>query len=340
METKTTPRGNGGRAFLPPLIFILIGAGLYGGIHSVITFRLDNLPGTERYYYSRQYEEAVHPRKRANLVILGNSHAVHGIDPRYLDDGRIRAFNFSLNGSGPLFQWEWYTKVFRPSYPLPRLIVYGVDWFMFDGSWLTRKIEEDGAYLPLRRILFDFFHPLYTAGYDRFKTMMGNKFLIGGDRVQRAFPPKPKTGGPLQTDRYSDGYLPFDKPYFFRRVSRRDDLPTDLRQVKAFRELVGRIREEGIPLVFVQTPEHIPGRIPKTSAQKYLRDFSVLNGIPYLDYNGDRRSDLNGDGGNFSDWGHLNERGSARFSRMLKRDLDEVLDLHKIFGSGERGIRE
>jgi lysophospholipase L1-like esterase len=47
--------------------------------------------------------------------------------------------------------------------------------------------------------------------------------------------------------------------------------------------------------------------------------------IPFLDYDTKRITNINTDPSMFSDWIHLNEKGSDAFSELLKSDLEFVL---------------
>jgi hypothetical protein len=101
-------------------------------------------------HYALQYREVFDPKVKANVIILGASHATHGINPKYLEDDRLRVYNFSLNGASPSFNLKWYKKIFQPRYPPPQYVIYGVHWGMFDEGLLQRKIEQDSKYYPLR----------------------------------------------------------------------------------------------------------------------------------------------------------------------------------------------
>jgi hypothetical protein len=95
-----------------------------------------------------QFYELYQQDVSADVIILGTSHATHGINPKYLEEQNTghKFFNFALNGSNPTYYYEWYTKLFKESgYPKPKLIIMCVDWFMFDDSWLWRRLSNDDS---------------------------------------------------------------------------------------------------------------------------------------------------------------------------------------------------
>lgn len=97
----------------------------------------------------------------------------------------------------------------------------------------------------------------------------------------------------------------------------------------AFVALVEQFQAEGIPIVFVMAPEYLPGR----NAPQFdeLTDeialVASLKGIPFLNYNRELVSEINGDYTNYSDWGHLNNKGAQAFSKMLYDDLKPILGI-------------
>ena len=63
----------------------------------------------------------------------------------------------------------------------------------------------------------------------------------------------------------------------------------------------------------------------KIAGLNYLDSFAKQNHIPFINYNLEKRSPICDDKDLFTDWGHLNEKGSLEFSVMLRKDLDSIL---------------
>ena len=96
----------------------------------------------------------------------------------------------------------------------------------------------------------------------------------------------------------------------------------------AFVLLLKQFKDDGIPVVFVMTPEYLPGR----DAPQFDRMVKIIQGIaderniPFLNYNTDLKSEINTDYTCYSDWGHLNDKGAHLFSKKLYDDLNKILD--------------
>ena len=104
------------------------------------------------FHYYGQYYELFNNVYNANVIFLGSSRSVYGINPLYLekneDLSEYSFYNFSLNAAGPSFYQQWY-DIFKneAEYPTPDTVIYCVDWFMFDtGDWMWRTMNTDSQY--------------------------------------------------------------------------------------------------------------------------------------------------------------------------------------------------
>ncbi len=98
------------------------------------------------YHDYGQFYEVFEQVYSADTIIIGTSHATHGINPKYLDEANEghSFYNFALNGSNPTYYVNWYDIAFEEAdYPQPKNIIMCVDWFMFDDGWLWRNIFYD-----------------------------------------------------------------------------------------------------------------------------------------------------------------------------------------------------
>ena len=159
-------------------------------------------------HFSLQYGEAFHPKVKADVIIMGASHATHGVHPRYLETDDIRVFNFAFNGASPVFNLNWYKKVFEPNYPKPSCVIYGVHWVMFDGQFLKRRFEQDSKYFPLRFFLEEF-RDLKTL-----ETLLLNRFAFIRERrqIMPRLLKKKRTRGGLSRVKILSGVYPFRDP--------------------------------------------------------------------------------------------------------------------------------
>jgi hypothetical protein len=271
-------------------------------------------------HYPLQYEEVFSPKVNADLIILGASHATHGINPRYLEVNHLKVYNFSLNGAGPLFNLKWYRKIFRHTYRKPFYVIYGVHWGMFDEGLLQRKLEQDSKYFPLPFLFeeFDDFNTLKTLILNRFAFIRSRKQL-----AQRLFK---KSSDVYILPKYYHGFIPYERRGNLEK--KRDVKPKNNNdQIKAFKELLNDFEKEKIGIIFVQVPGYLPARDPLNieESMHLLNKIAEERKILFLDYDTKKITSINTDPTMFSDWVHLNEKGSDAFSKLLRGDLDFLL---------------
>jgi len=268
-------------------------------------------------HYPLQYSEVFHPKVNADVIILGASHATHGINPKYLEEDHLKVYNFSLNGAGPSFNLKWYRKIFQPNYPKPLYVIYGVHWGMFDESWLKRTFEQDSKYFSYH-LLFNEFGNLKAL-----KTLILNRFAFIRERRQLTNRLFGKHREVYLLSRYYNGFIPYVRRGGLDK--KRDVKPKNSRaQIIAFEELLDEFEKDKIQVIFVEVPGYLPEREAAniSESMELLHKISEERGIFFLDYETKRITNINTDPSMFSDWVHLNEKGSDAFSRLLKSDLD------------------
>jgi hypothetical protein len=270
-------------------------------------------------HYDLQYEEAIHPGVKANLIILGASHATHGINPKYLEGDQFRAYNLALNGGNPVFYREWYDKVLSRYYPRPSHVLYAADWFMFDDQRLARRFEQDSKYFPFRLFIEE------MGNLGAFETLLLNRFTVIRDRkkVFSLLFKKKRYEDFYVLAKYYRGFVPYEARRDLHkakaiRITHRPE------QLEAFEGILDRFARDRIKVVLVQVPEYIPGRESPAIEENRERLTRIARErkLLFLDYNGEKASNINYEKALFSDWGHMNEKGAELFSRRLREDLE------------------
>ena len=125
------------------------------------------------------------------------------------------------------------------------------------------------------------------------------------------------------TSEFYKGFEPWERAY--------DGTPMDQgcndnpAQWEAFEALLDLFDEYGIHVVLVEVPEYVPGRNEWKMEEHKARiaEIAAERGLTFYNYNGERYSELNDDYTCFSDWGHMNYKGSTAFSKVLAADLAE-----------------
>ncbi len=272
-------------------------------------------------HYPLQYGEVFHPKVNAEVIILGASHATHGVNPKYLETDHLKVFNFALNGAPPEFNLRWYQKIFRVYYKKPQYVIYSVHWGMFDDHILRRKFEQDSKYF-----IFSFFIREF-GDLKNLKILLFNRFALFRERktlLLRLFMKERRELFSLSG--YYNGYI----PYQTTRNLGKDDVvypKNNPVQIDSFLTLLDELKRDQIKVIFVQIPGYHPG-IDQTMISKnveLLKKIAEERGIPFLDYDIEKASEINYQSRYFSDVGHLNEKGSEAFSKMLGKDLEEFL---------------
>jgi hypothetical protein len=255
------------------------------------------------------------------VVILGASHATHGINPKYLEGEHLRVFNFALNGAPPLFYLNWYNKIFRYYYRKPSYVIYAVHWMMFEDKIHGRRFQNDSKYFPF---------PFFISQFRDFKSvpsLLSNRFAFSKKRKTVLSTLFHKRREIYQKTKYYNGFIPFK---IRKKLQKREVVypEVDPVQRRAFEELLNDFDRDGIKVIFVQMPGYLYAR----DGEKGLKNLELLKGIaqkrgiPFLDYEIERISSVNTNPDLFADWIHMSEKGSEVFSKLLKQDLEALLN--------------
>jgi hypothetical protein len=273
-----------------------------------------------------QYREVFHPEVKANLIILGASHTAHGINPKYFEVDHFKVFNFSMDGAGPSFVLKWYEKIFQRYYPKPICVIYGVHWGMFDENLFQRRFEQDSRYFPREFLFQEFLNSEGLSNLGGIKTLVLNRFAIFRGRKQLAERLFRGTSDVFVLSRYYNGFVPYERKG--RPDKKRDIKPRiSQAQTKAFETLLDEFEKSKIGVIFVQVPGYLPARNASNieESMQLLNKIAEERKIPFLDYDTKRITNINTDPSMFSDWVHLNEKGSDAFSKLLGTDIDSLL---------------
>lgn len=128
------------------------------------------------------------------------------------------------------------------------------------------------------------------------------------------------------TSSYYKGYIPWERGYSGGTVAQ---MCNDKEyQWEAFEELLDIFLEYDIHVVFVEAPEFLKGRRENKMEPNNdrIEEIAEKYGITFYNYNEELAGDINANPGNFSDWGHMNTKGSTEFSKLLASDLKEYFD--------------
>jgi hypothetical protein len=271
-------------------------------------------------HYPLQYGEVFNPKVNANVIIMGASNTAHGVNPKYLEEGQLKIYNFSMDGAGPSFNLKWYKRIFQPYYPKPSCVIYGIHWGMFDDRVASRKFEQDSKYFPYRFLLSEF------RRFQELKTLILNRFALIRERKKFTEQLFRGTREVVILSKYYNGFIPYERKGGLDK--KRDMTPKNSEaEIMAFEELLDEFEKSKIEVIFVQVPGYLPARdgLNIEESMKLINEIAEKRRILFLDYETKRMTDINTDPSMFSDWIHLNEKGSDAFSKLLKSDLESLL---------------
>ncbi len=289
-------------------------------------------------HYCKQYQELNNPQVNANAIIIGTSHTLHAIIPSYLNNNinknrnkkdNLIFYNFAFNGANPKFYNQWYNEIFANQYNKPKLIIMGVDWFIFERKWLWRDLELDSEYFT-NKTFYDFWinNKNSIRDFDRINLIV-NKFPFLKYRQDLQYSIKFQVGNPdFQNNFFDNGYVPFNK-IMNEESSKPTSIKTtiDKKQLIYFTNLIKQFTSQNIKIVFVSTPEYNISLdfYVNLESLRLVKNIAQINNIEFLNYNNELRSQINGNELLFSDWGHLNKKGSEEFTKIFAKDLNLIL---------------
>ncbi len=303
------------------LLFILIIYIIVFGLNFILA-KCNNAP----LYFSLQYDEVINKKVKANCIIIGTSHGTHAIRPSYLNTDKYKFYNFSLSGAGPGFYIKWYKNIFKPNYPNPEYCIFAVDWFMFDGNWLWRRYEQDALYFPSVTFYKSIFH---VKSYDT-RTLLQNRypFFIHKSVSDLEFAFRGEKGDKdFFTSDYDNGYVPWFAANKVGVIDPPQNIIVDTALVNDFIYLIKSFQSSNTKILFVNTPEYgLPMEEYYFKPTLWVIDsIAKQYKIPFLNYNIEKRSNINNEAGDFIDWGHMSSEGSKKFSKVLSRDIKEIM---------------
>lgn len=270
-------------------------------------------------HYKKQYQKITSSKNDYDGIVIGTSHATHSIRPSILDKSGIRFYNFSLNGAKPEYYLKWYYKFVYHKKNKPKICLYAVDFFMFDNSWLWRNIEQDAEYFPKQ-----LFYKELTKGNLNKTDLIINRIPLFKYREQIIHSLKLEKGNKdYDIKNFDRGYISYSTQFKESSFKPRLDHKIDAIQVKCFKLLIKQMQEDDIKIFFIVAPEYgiNINSYHQMESLKIIDSLAKKFKIPLMNYNIELRSFINKNINLFSDWGHMNHKGSEIFSEKLARDL-------------------
>jgi len=272
---------------------------------------------------------AVQNKKEYQVLILGTSRTFEGIHPAYISaEFGIRAFKEAFVGKGPMYNYFFYQE-YRKYMGVPRVVIYGVDYFQFtitsERRWMKR--------FPARLVDAGYFKggvSLLLANKPRIDEF-SNALLNNLKKSMASDPNYLMEKDPTRMENYRGGVSPGTidsvEPARFRRIG---FFPFPGQEGEYFERLLGQLERDGVRVLLVGLPEYFGTFRTNRRQKKFVRAFRKFTrnhkGVFFYNYNLLEKFDLFRadffiDGGYGKTNSHLSSAGAEVLNRMLVRDL-------------------
>lgn len=254
-----------------------------------------------------------------DIVIFGDSKATHGIIPSIIEDSlRMSCINASKDGAGFLVQNYLVNKMLdRYS---PKLIIWEWDAislsnYMYDDEMdrMTDLVPFYGSDSNARDLVNR------RSQYECVKLLSS---IYRWNGKASAFVDILRT---RNTEDANKGYAPLkskhDKVLEKRVIHFKDDL--DLSRVESFQNTINRIKEKGIHLIVISSPQFEDTNLEKTIQGRKLEQMLSDNNIIYFNHHFDER--YLHDERNFFDPDHIDAVVAPEYTKMLASEIKKVL---------------
>jgi hypothetical protein len=280
------------------------------------------------------------PKGTYDILIMGSSRAFRGIHPLYFyRQMGENAFKVARHAAGPKFNYFFYQQ-FKRHAGKPRMVVYGVDYFMFglrSPEWFMRYLDGD----EYMRDHFDGGPLLLLSNKAQIDSFMTN-WLTGIGPAAGRSPASRRTGVVKIVDDFvgfpAKKQLNTEKPARYRKIPYS---PFPGREGEYFLKLLRDLDRDGVTVVLVVLPDYIGTYETNFQRERFLsdihdvtRDFEMIH---LFNYNSPEKFPLR-DPRHFLDGGygfgnsHLSKRGGRVLNRML---IDDIKKLREGYGGDQ-----
>ncbi len=270
--------------------------------------------------------------KKFDTLILGSSRTYEGVHPLLLKSKKFSPFKWSYAGNGPKYNYHFY-KLFKKINGTPKIVIYGVDFFIYKLRSSPMELNEIGIRTTDRLLLNitypnlfiialknryeillnDIMNSYRTSKFTLEKKIVDIQNYVGSDKAV-------STKHKLHTER----------PATFKKLS---FVPPNETESKYFFNLLEELKNDNVKVILLTLPDyigthktllgHIPFRFHLKKLQRTYKNINILN------YNYSKTFDLKDeslflDGGYGYENSHLSKKGSFILTSKLKKRLNKI----------------
>jgi len=286
----------------------------------------------------RRTLDALAGKASYQVLVLGTSRTFEAVHPSHIEGTLgVKAFKEASKGKGLRYAYEFY-KLYRDIVGRPKVVVYGVDYFMFgtlsDAGPLSRLRTGAGASGPAPG---ERFTPLLTLAR---KASNDRAILAALERAQQRLSSASGTFDPehnpahmaAYTGREASRVVPRPEPARYERIPFARFPGVEGEFLPRLLEACGA---DGVMVMFVYPPDYLATRRTNYEHEAFASELRrVVAGAPhafFFDYDDPKRFRTadpslfwDGDYGNQNS--HLSRRGAEDFARLYLPDLARVLE--------------
>jgi hypothetical protein len=273
------------------------------------------------------------PDKRAyQVLVLGSSRTFESVHPSAIERLGVKAYKEAGKGKGLRYSYEFY-RLYRAAVGKPRLVIYGVDYFVFgmpSEQALLRRFDASSPDGPARAG-----SPVQLWTLAR-KDVNDRTIVRILERAQRrmswSFDPEHNQADmAIYTGPKASRVVPRGEPAHYQRVpyARFPSLEGEY-----LLRLLEACAADGTVVMFVYPPDYEATRRTNFEHDAFVAEFRrLIAGAPnarFYDYDDPSRFPVS-DASFFwdGDWGnsnsHLSQRGAEAFARLYLPDLAREL---------------
>ncbi|MES2767208.1 MAG: hypothetical protein V4642_15135 [Bacteroidota bacterium] len=271
--------------------------------------------------YSTKKRDFTQQMDSVEILVLGSSHALYGIDPSQFS---LRSYNLS-NSSQTLYYDEKLAEKYLDNMPLLKAMIIPVSYFSL---WYELEDTKDAWRVYFYKHFWGIESPgMQTFDSENFSYIMMYSPEIAWFYARRGFQDTNVTGSVRpngwiaatghEVDQLTDS-LAKVRVGSHDRVHFENRLPQNIRNLENFIQL---LKKRNIEPVFITTPvSELYAKFARPQVvlknEAIMKELSKKHNCQYFNYFRDARFTLE----DFNDNDHLNPRGAVKFSRILNEE--------------------
>ena len=262
-----------------------------------------------------------------DVVIYGSSRAWVHVSPKILSNSLgLSVYNLGVDGHSVYMQRLRHNQFLKYN-KLPKTVIYSLDFFTLRKKNGFYNYKQLFPYMLFDKDIyhgtesFDFFDFAdFLLPVTRYSHQSSELFEVLSDvYLKDTVIPSRRIRG------YKGEDLTWNESERINRNGKTKKLDVGVNEKEWFELILNDYQRLGVQVVFVYSPEHISAQNYITNREEIFKiylEYAKKYNIPFLDYS---KSDVCKDSSNFYNSVHLHKQGAEEFSRVLAKDLNDLI---------------